>query len=143
MVLLTVHKDSEFHVGDRVRVHLKVQEDNKTRTQVFEGTVIVIRGMGRNKTFTVRRIGAMGVGIERIFPLFSPFVERVEVKAHGRVRRSKLYYIRDKTVREIADLTKRKVQRVAQNMKHKRPVGTRSKKSSARAKTSRKLKSAK
>lgn len=119
MALLTTHKDSEFHIGDRVRVHQRIQEDNKTRTQVFEGTVIAIRGMDRNKTFTVRRIGAMGVGIERIFPLFSPFVERVEVKAEGHVRRSKLYYIREKTVREIADLTKRKSPHIKTSPKSK------------------------
>lgn len=108
MALQALHKDNQFNIGDRVRIHQLLKEDNKTRTQVFEGTVIAIRGEGQNKMFTVRRIGAMGIGIERIFPLFSPFVEAVEVRARGHVRRAKLYYIREKTSREIAEITKRR-----------------------------------
>lgn len=110
MALQAMHNEQVFHVGDLVRVHQKIQEDNKSRTQVFEGMVIAIRGENPNKTFTVRRIGAAGVAIERIFPLNSPFVERIEVRALGFVKRSKLYYIRDKTAREIADITKPRAQ---------------------------------
>ncbi len=108
MALSAVHNDQEFRIGDMIRVHQRIQEDNKTRTQVFEGTLIAVRGTGINKMFTVRRLGANNVAIERIFPLASPFVERIEVKASGTVRRAKLYYIREKTSREIADITKRK-----------------------------------
>lgn len=108
MALIAKHNGQEFHIGDAVRVYQRIQEDNKTRTQVFEGMVIAIRGEGKNKMFTVRRMGAAGVGIERIFPLFSPFVEKVEVRALGSVRRSKLYYIREKTPTEIAEITRRK-----------------------------------
>lgn len=108
MALVATHNDKEFRIGDTVRVYQKIQEDSKTRTQIFEGTVIAIRGMGINKMFTVRRLGAGGVAIERIFPLASPFVEQVEVKAAGSIRRAKLYYIREKSAREVADITKRK-----------------------------------
>lgn len=108
MALFATHNDKEFRIGDLIRVHQRIQEDSKTRTQIFEGTVIAIRGMGINKMFTVRRLGTGNVAIERIFPLSSPFVEQVEVKAAGSVRRAKLYYIREKSSREVADITKRK-----------------------------------
>lgn len=106
MALLALHKDNQFHIGDIVRVHQKIQEDNKTRTQVFEGSVIAIQGQGLGKNVVVRRIGAAGIGVERIFPLASPLIEKVEVKTPGFVRRSKLYFIRDKSAREIAEITR-------------------------------------
>jgi large subunit ribosomal protein L19 len=106
MALTIVHDKQSFSIGDIVRVHQKITEAEKTRIQVFEGMVIAIRGEGKNKTFTVRRIGAGGVGVERIFPLYSPLLEKVEVVKHGRVRRSKLYYLREKTAHEIAEITK-------------------------------------
>ena len=83
-----------FAPGDQVRVHVKVIEGEKERTQVFEGTVIRRRGEGARASFTVRRI-SYGVGVERTFPVHSPRIERVEITRHGRVRRSKLYYLRD------------------------------------------------
>lgn len=98
----------EFRIGDTVRVHQKIQEDEKTRTQAFQGTVIAIRGEGANKSFTVRRLGSAGVGIERIFPLESPIIEKVEVVSKGFVRRAKLYYLRDKSAREVASITTKK-----------------------------------
>lgn len=79
-----------FSVGDNVKVHFGV--DNP-----FQGTVIAIRGEGENKSFTVRRIGAGGIGIERIFPLSSPLLTKVEVKKKGKVRRAKLYFLRKQT----------------------------------------------
>ena len=82
-----------FDPGDQVRVHVKVIEGEKERTQIFDGTVIRRRGEGVRATFTVRRI-SYGVGVERTFPLHSPRIERVDVVRHGRVRRSKLYYLR-------------------------------------------------
>ena len=82
-------------IGDTVRVHLKVKEGNRERIQVFEGTVIAKRHGGIQETFTVRRV-AHGCGIERVFPVHSPVVDKVEVVRHGKVRRSKLYYLRDR-----------------------------------------------
>jgi large subunit ribosomal protein L19 len=82
-----------FAPGDAVRVHVRVVEGEKERTQVFDGTVIRIRGEGVRASFTVRRI-SYGVGVERTFPLHSPRIERIEVTRRGRVRRAKLYYLR-------------------------------------------------
>lgn len=87
-------KDSaQFNVGDTVRVHTKVKEGDKERIQIFSGVVIGRRGHGINATFTVRRI-SYGEGVERVFPVHSPRVERVEVERHGSVRRAKLTYLR-------------------------------------------------
>ena len=83
-----------FSPGDTINVHVKVIEGEKERTQVFEGTVIRRRGEGARASFTVRRI-SYGVGVERTFPVHSPRIERVETVRRGRVRRSKLYYLRD------------------------------------------------
>ena len=82
-------------VGDTVRVHNKIKEGNRERIQMFEGTVIAKRGSGVAETFTVRRV-AYGVGVERVFPLHSPNVKDVQVVRYGKVRRSKLYYLRDR-----------------------------------------------
>ena len=82
-------------VGDTVRVHLKVKEGNRERIQIFEGTVIAKKHGGVSETFTVRRV-AHGCGIERVFPLHSPTVEKVEIVREGKVRRAKLYYLRDR-----------------------------------------------
>ena len=83
-----------FSVGDTVRVHVKVREGEKERIQVFEGMVIAQRGGSVNTSFTVRKISD-GVGVERIFPLHSPILEKVEVVRQGRVRRAKLFYLRE------------------------------------------------
>jgi large subunit ribosomal protein L19 len=85
----------DFRSGDRVRVHVRVVEGEKSRTQIFEGDVIARRGgTGLRATFTVRKTSG-GVGVERVFPLHSPNVQRVEVVRLGRVRRAKLFYLRD------------------------------------------------
>lgn len=103
-------KDVTFNVGDQVRIYLRLieqeQKSGKTkkerrieqreRIQPFEGVVMAIRGMDENKTFTVRRIGVGGIGIERIFPLCSPWIMKIEVKKKGKVRRAKLSYLRQK-----------------------------------------------
>lgn len=87
--------------GDTVRVHLKIEEKGKTRIQVFEGIVLATKhGTEPGATFTVRRVTG-GVGVERIFPLYSPSIDKVEIVKRARVRRSKLYYIREKVAREI------------------------------------------
>ena len=84
-----------FEIGDTVKVHVKIKEGDKSRIQVFEGTVIAKKHGGISETFTVRRV-AHGCGIERVFPLHSPVVEKVEVIRNGKVRRAKLYYLRDR-----------------------------------------------
>jgi len=84
----------KFNPGDTVRVHVKVVEGSRERIQVFEGVVIRRRGSGLGETFTVRRV-SYGVGVERTFPLHSPKIERMEVVRRGRVRRAKLYYLRE------------------------------------------------
>ncbi|KAB2954427.1 50S ribosomal protein L19 [Heliorestis acidaminivorans] len=83
----------QFGPGDTVRVHVKVVEGNRERIQIFEGVVIKIKGGGLRETFTVRRV-SYGVAVERIFPLHSPRLEKIEVIRRGRVRRAKLYYLR-------------------------------------------------
>ncbi|MFA6982006.1 MAG: 50S ribosomal protein L19 [Patescibacteria group bacterium] len=90
---------SDFGVGDTVRVHYKIIEGGGTRLQPYEGIVISKKGSGNSKTFTVRRIGADSVGVERIFPLFSPNIDRVDIVKKGKVRRAKLYYLRGKVGR--------------------------------------------
>ncbi len=85
----------EFSIGDTVKVHVKIKEGDKSRIQIFEGTVIAKKHGGISETFTVRRV-AHGCGIERVFPLHSPVVEKVEVVRYGKVRRAKLYYLRDR-----------------------------------------------
>lgn len=100
----------DMHVGDTVRVHYKliekekvagktkreVNEETRERIQVFEGIVISVKRGGVNSMFTVRKIGAAAVGIERIFPLISPWIRKIEIKKHGATRRAKLYYLRGK-----------------------------------------------
>lgn len=83
----------KFNVGDTVRVYSKIKEGEKERIQIFEGTVIKRQGGANRETFTVRKI-VQGIGVERIFPVHSPKVEKVEVKKEGKVRRAKLYYLR-------------------------------------------------
>lgn len=91
---LYIHKEQpEFRAGDTVRVHVRVVEGDKERIQVFQGVVIGRRGGGTRETFTVRKISG-GIGVERIFPLHSPSIQRIEVVRHGKVRRAKLYYLR-------------------------------------------------
>ena len=85
----------KIEVGDLVKVHVKIKEGEKFRIQIFEGTVIAKKHGGVNETFTVRRV-AHGCGIERVFPLHSPSVDKVEVVRNGKVRRAKLYYLRDR-----------------------------------------------
>lgn len=87
-----------LHIGDIARIHSKVVEGEKTRVQVFEGILIRLRGRDVNKTFTVRKIGAGGIGVERTWPLNSNSIVKIEVKKKAlKVRRSKLYYLRDLT----------------------------------------------
>ncbi len=97
----------QFNVGDTVKVHTRVVEGDKERIQIFSGVVIGRRGHGLNETFTVRRI-SYGEGVERVFPVHSPRIDRVEVERHGAVRRAKLTYLR-KRIGKSATLVKEKV----------------------------------
>jgi len=91
----TKKKIPQFRVGDIIEVHTKVKEGNKERIQVFKGLVIAIKGEGASKTFTIRKI-SYGIGVEKIYPLYSPVIEKIKVLQRGRVKRSKLYYIRER-----------------------------------------------
>ena len=97
----------DFNVGDTVKVHTRVKEGDKERTQVFQGIVIARRGRGLNATFTVRRI-SYGQGVERIFPVNSPNVEKVTVERKGRVRRAKLNYLRERIGKRAMTVKERK-----------------------------------
>ena len=85
----------ELKIGDTVKVHAKIKEGNRERIQIFEGTIIAMKHSGINKTVTVRRI-SYGVGVEKTFPVHSPNIAKFEVVRHGKVRRAKLYYLRDR-----------------------------------------------
>jgi large subunit ribosomal protein L19 len=100
-------KIPEFRAGDTVTVHYKIIEGDKVRTQPFTGIVISKRGEGVSKTFMVRRIGVDGIGVERIFPLASPNIEKLVVEKTGKVRRAKLYYLREKVGRQATKVKER------------------------------------
>ncbi|MEX0778496.1 MAG: 50S ribosomal protein L19 [Balneolales bacterium] len=85
---------TQFQAGDTINVHYRVREGDKERIQQYEGLVISMRGSGANKTFTVRKISS-NIGVERIFPMYSPFIAKIDVKRRNKVRRAKLYYIRE------------------------------------------------
>lgn len=102
------YEHPEFRPGDTVRIYYKIIEGDKTRIQPYEGIVISKKGHDQSKTFTVRRIGADNVGVERIFPLYSPNITKLEVKKKGKVRRAKLYYLREKKGRAAVRVKERK-----------------------------------
>ena len=91
-----------INIGSTVRVHVRIKEGDKSRIQIFEGTVIAKNNSGIAETFTVRRV-SYGVGIERVFPVHSPNVEKVETVRNGKVRRAKLYYLRDRVGKAAKD----------------------------------------
>lgn len=103
MALRISHKTTEFGIGDRVKVFQKIKEGEKTRVAFFEGMVIKISGVTGRKTFTVRRIGEAMIGIERIFPIDLPTIEKIEVIKKGTMgtSKAKLYYTREKSTKEI------------------------------------------
>lgn len=114
MALRITHNEIEFGIGDRVKVHQRIKEGEKSRVQIFDGIVISIKGRDENKMFTVRRIGEANIGIERIFPLSSPTLEKIEVTKKGTqgVNQAKIYYIREKAPREIDKIYSRAHQRL-------------------------------
>ncbi len=109
---------TKLHIGDTVRVHYKliehekvagktkkeVKEETRERVQVFEGILIAIKGGQENQMITVRKIGVGAIGIERIFPIVSPWIKKIEVKKHGETRRAKLYYLRDRKGRAASKI---------------------------------------
>lgn len=115
----------KISIGDTIAIHYRliekekvsgktkkeVKEEVRERIQIFEGIVIAIRGSAENKSFTVRRIGTGAIGIERIFPAESPWIKKVEVKSHAKVRRAKLYYLRDKVGKEAEKLKEKVLQK--------------------------------
>ncbi|MDP8257950.1 MAG: 50S ribosomal protein L19 [Candidatus Aadella gelida] len=106
-----IKKDvGEFSVGDTVDVHFMIKEENKMRIQVFTGIVIGRKGDGTRETFTVRRI-SYGEGVERIFPVASPLIDKIVVKKRGKVRRAKLYYLRSKTGKKATKVKEKIVQK--------------------------------
>lgn len=121
MAMYAKHNDVNFQIGDTIDVHYRiiekekvsgkakreVKEELRERVQIFEGIVINIKGEGENKMFTVRRIGVGAIGIERIFPLFSPWIKKISVKKTGKVRRAKLYYLRNLIGKKAEKLTER------------------------------------
>jgi large subunit ribosomal protein L19 len=109
MALKATHKNTDFGVGDTIRVIQNIVEEGKKRKQTFEGIVIGIKGKGSGKTFTVRRMGTQQIGIERIYPLASPTLEKISVTKKGvrGIRRSKLYFIRKKSRKEIEKIYSR------------------------------------
>jgi large subunit ribosomal protein L19 len=90
----TQDRHPDFVIGDTIRVHYKIKEGGKERVQVYTGTVIARKGNGITESITVRRV-SYGEGVERVFPLNSPNIDKIEIERHGKVRRAKLYYLRD------------------------------------------------
>ncbi|OGD10665.1 50S ribosomal protein L19 [Candidatus Amesbacteria bacterium RIFOXYB1_FULL_44_23] len=105
-------KGTSVGSGDLVRVHLKVVEGDKERIQIFEGMVISLRGRGDDKTFTVRKIASGNIGVERIFPVSSPWISKLEVKKPGHVHRAKLGYVRTKSAKQVSQISKDQSQSV-------------------------------
>jgi large subunit ribosomal protein L19 len=95
-----------FKAGDTVSVHYKIREGNKERIQIYQGVVIQRNSVGVNETFTVRKM-SNGVGVERIFPVNSPNIDKIEINSHGKVRRAKLFYLRELTGKAARIKTKR------------------------------------
>lgn len=123
MAMQAIHGETQFHVGDTVDVHYRliekekvagkakkeVKEEVRERIQIFEGIVISIRGVAENMSFTVRKMAIGNIGIERIFPLNSPWIKKITVKKKGSVRRAKLYYLRGKKGQEGQKLKEKAV----------------------------------
>ncbi len=96
MAQYATFKDQTITSGDTVRISQEISEGDKKRIQIFEGIVIAIKNRGLGKTFTVRKIGTNGIGVEKIFPFALPSIKKIEIKRSGQVRRNKLYYLRDR-----------------------------------------------
>lgn len=96
-------KDTECSVGDQVKIHYAIQDKDKKKNQIFEGIILDIRGRETNKMFTVRKMTKSNIGVERIFPVISPFIEKIEVAKKGSTRRSNVKYIRTRSRKDIKE----------------------------------------
>lgn len=96
MAQFLTYNEQQLSIGDTIRVHQEISENGKTRIQVFEGILIAIKNRGTGKSFTVRKVAANNVGVEKIFPAQLPSIKKIELKRQGTVRRAKLYYLRDR-----------------------------------------------
>lgn len=101
------HKDITFHVGETIRVHQRIKDGEKSRLQIFEGIVIAISANG-DPTFTVRKIATAGIGVEKIFPINAPVIDKIEIKKTSFVRRAKLYFLRDLTGKKATKIREAK-----------------------------------
>ena len=133
MALLAKIKDTEFGVGDRIRVHQRIKDGEKFRESIFEGMVLGISGRDPGKTFTVRKIGEAGIGIEKIFPFELPSIDKITVVKRGveGTRRAKLYYTRTKSPTEIDMIYRRAAIKI--NSKKETPKPTKIKKTTKNA----------
>ncbi len=131
MSLRIKHNDIEFGVGDRIKIYQRIKEGEKTRVAFFEGMVLGIKGEGDRKMFTVRRVGEAGIGIERIFPISLPTIEKIEVIKKGTrgVKRAKLYYTREKSTKEIDKIFSRSTRRELSKQQASKETAPKSKKS--------------
>lgn len=122
-------QETIFSVGDTVKVYQKIKEAGKTRLQAFQGVVIGIKGKEENKTFTVRRIATGGIGVERIWPLYSPHISKIQVVRKGKVRRAKLYYLRKRAGKRATKVREKvaKVEKVEKKDEKKKPRKSRRK----------------
>lgn len=129
-------KGEIVHVGDTVKVFQQITEEGKTRTQIFEGVIISIKGKGMGRSFTVRKISTGNIGVERIWPVASPSITKVQRVKEGKVRRSKLYYLRSKTGKKALKIKEKKELKVTKKPKPKIQTKTKTKvKTSAKKKS--------
>ncbi len=103
------YQDQQISIGDTIAVHQEISEGNKKRVQIFEGIVIAIKGMNLGKTFTIRKIASNNIAVEKIFPIALPSIKKITLKRQGAVRRSKLYYLREKIGRSATRIKEKSV----------------------------------
>lgn len=128
MANITKVLDTTIHVGDIVAVYQKIKEGNKERTQVFKGAVIAIKGKASGKSFTVRRIASNNIGVERIWPVLCPSLEKIKVIRKGKVKRAKLYYLRHKVGKQAVRIKTKETKKAETEVKtSKKPSKKRAK----------------
>lgn len=136
MAIQSLIKEENVHVGDTVRVYQKIKEEGRERTQAFEGVVISIKGRQAGKSFTVRKIASSNIGVERIWPVLSPSISKIKVIKKGKVRRSKLYYLRQRKGKQALRIksldTKVKKQVKPQAKSAKKETGKKGRRSSSK-----------
>ena len=126
--IMPVERVIDFEIGDTVRVHYRIIEGNRERIQIYEGIVIAIDNKGISKTFTVRKI-SFDVGVERVFPVFSPKIAKIEVVRKGKIRRAKLYYLRE-LKGKAAKIKEKRVKSLKKDKKIATPISTEDEKAS-------------